>query len=85
MSRPGNLRETMPTVAGWIDELRDAFGADDINASIRAGLQGQPTFYASEGGIEVGTRDARRGITLDRIRLAADDDQLDEKMKRSRT
>lgn len=49
------LRETMPTVAGWIDGLREAFGTDQINASIRAGMEGQPTFFAAEGGAEVGT------------------------------
>ena len=27
MQKPGNLRTDMPTVAGWIDDLRDAFGA----------------------------------------------------------
>ena len=54
MSKP--LRQTMPTVAGWIDELREAFGPDQINAAIRAGLDGQPTFYARENGQEVGTR-----------------------------
>ena len=54
MSKP--LRQTMPTIAGWIDELRDAFGAEAINPAIRAGIDGQPTFYASENGHEVGTR-----------------------------
>ena len=54
MSKP--LRQTMPTIAGWIDELRDAFGAEAINPAIRAGIDGQPTFYASENGQEVGTR-----------------------------
>ena len=28
----------MPTVAGWIDDLRAAFGAETINAAIRAGM-----------------------------------------------
>lgn len=82
MNRPANLRQTMPAVAGWIDELRTAFGAEGINASIRAGLQGQPTFWASEGSVEVGTRDTRTGITLDQIRLEADDRQAEESMKR---
>ena len=54
MSKP--LRQSMPTVAGWIDELRETFGADAINAAIRAGIDGQPTFYAKENGQEVGTR-----------------------------
>jgi hypothetical protein len=50
-----NLRAEMPTVAAWIDELREAFGVDQINQSIKAGINGQPTFYASENGHEIGT------------------------------
>lgn len=62
MAKP--LRDSMPTVAGFIDQMRDAFGAAEINASIRAGMDGQPTFYASENGAEVGTKDQRRGVAL---------------------
>lgn len=50
-----NLRTEMPTVATWIDSLRDAFGADGINAAIKAGINGAPTFYATENGHTVGT------------------------------
>jgi len=50
-----NLRAEMPTVAAWIDQLREAFGADQINPSIKAGIQGQPTFWAKENGLEAGT------------------------------
>jgi dienelactone hydrolase len=49
------MRQAMPTVAGWIDNLRAAFGADMIDAAIRAGIAGQHTFHAREGGREVGT------------------------------
>lgn len=49
------LRHAMPTVAGWIDELRAAFGTEMIDAAIRAGIDGQPTFHARENGHEVGT------------------------------
>ena len=49
------LRETMPTVAAIIDDLRAAFGADAINPSIKGGMAGVPTFYARENGHEVGT------------------------------
>lgn len=49
------LRQAMPTVAGWIDALRAAFGAEMIDAAIRAGIAGQHTFHAREGGHEVGT------------------------------
>ena len=49
------LRQTMPTIAGWIDALRDALGQDMINAAIRAGIDGQPTFHAKENGQTIGT------------------------------
>lgn len=49
------MRQAMPTVAGWIDNLRAAFGADMIDAAIRAGIAGQDTFHAIENGHEVGT------------------------------
>lgn len=48
------LREAMPTVAAWIDELREAFGADSINAAIRNGMAGGDHFYASENGHSIG-------------------------------
>jgi hypothetical protein len=65
MTKP--LRETMPLCAGFIDAMRDAFGAAEINASIKAGIEGQPTFYASENGAAVGTKDTRTGLLLSRI------------------
>lgn len=46
----------MPVVTAFIDDLREAFGKADIDAAIRAGMNGQPTFWAIENGIEVGTR-----------------------------
>lgn len=48
------LRKAMPTVAAWIDELREAFGADPINAAIRNGMAGGDHFHASENGHEIG-------------------------------
>lgn len=48
------LREAMPTVAAWIDDLREAFGADTINAAIRNGINGGTHFHASENGHEIG-------------------------------
>lgn len=55
MSKTGSLRTQMPETAAFIDAMRDAFGADEINAAIRAGLDGQPLFWAKENGHEVGT------------------------------
>lgn len=59
MSEQGNgsMREAMPAVAAFIDGLRDAFGADQVDPSIRAGLRGEPNkFWASEAGVELGTQ-----------------------------
>lgn len=68
--RPG-LRAAMPLCAAFIDEMREAFGAEEINAQVKLGMQGAQTFHASENGIEVGTPahsfDTLRGITLDRM------------------
>lgn len=52
-------RELMPTCAAWLDDLRSAFGAECINASIRAGMAGDATFYASEAGHELGNPKTR--------------------------
>lgn len=49
------MRQAMPTVAAWIDELRAAFGKEAVDPAIRAGIDGQPTFHAKENGQEVGT------------------------------
>jgi len=47
----------MPVVAAFVDDLRQVFGAETINRSIAAGVRGQRgKFWASEGGVEVGTR-----------------------------
>lgn len=52
----GRMRLAMPTVAGWIDELREAFGADQVEPSIAEGMRGEPNrFWAREAGLEVGT------------------------------
>ncbi len=56
MSSSGSLREKMPIVTAWIDDLRAAFGEEAINRQIRAGMNGQKTFWARENGIEVGTK-----------------------------
>ena len=69
--KPGSLRETMPDIAAFIDEMREVFGAAEINASIRGGLDGQPTFWACENGVEIGTRDTRTGIPLSDIVIEA--------------
>lgn len=70
MTKP--LRQSMPTVAAFIDDLREAFGADMINAAIRTGMDGQGTFRASENGNEVGSIlaiDPEKTVSLAEIHL----------------
>ncbi len=60
----------MPEIARFVEALREAFGADEINAIVRRGRAGEPVFFAREGGMEFGTPlataagwDARRSST----------------------
>lgn len=72
MSKP--LRDSMPCVASFIDECRAAFGAELINEQIRKGMHGSPAFYASENGIEAGTKmpEPKKFITADRMVIRSD-------------
>lgn len=51
-----SLRELMPVTAAFIDEMREVFGAEGINQSIKGGMAGVPTFHAAENGQQVGTK-----------------------------
>lgn len=54
--KPKPMRETMPTVAGWVDDLREAFGREAVIPSIYAGTHGEADqFHATEGSHQVGT------------------------------
>lgn len=65
------LRESMPITTAFIDECREVFGEDMVNAQIKLGMQGAQTFHATENGQEVGAPmpsfDELKGITLDRM------------------
>ena len=63
MAKKLDLREAMPETAALIDRFRDAFGAANINDVIRRGMAGEPVFYASENGHEIGTL-GRRGVRV---------------------
>lgn len=66
------MRQAMPQVAAWIDDLRLAFGKETIDAAIRAGLDGQQTFHAKENGHEIGTpirHDENRAVSMLDIHL----------------
>lgn len=45
----------MPQTAAFVDFARQVFGSLAVNAAIRAGLEGQQTFHASEAGQQIGT------------------------------
>lgn len=62
MAKP--MRQAMPRVAAFIDALREAYGAATIDRSIRAGIDGQPTFWACENGQEIGTRATPPGASF---------------------
>ncbi len=64
-----SLRETMPITAGFIDACREVFGAAQINAAIRAGMEGQETFYAAENGRTVGTKSTGMGVSLSDMQI----------------
>jgi hypothetical protein len=52
----GRLRDQMPTITAFIDELRAVFGKEGIDQAIARGMRGEPDqFYASENGITIGT------------------------------
>jgi hypothetical protein len=40
------MREAMPETAAWVDQLRQALGAERIDAAIRAGQQAQRHYTA---------------------------------------
>lgn len=65
MTKP--LRETMPFTTSIIDDFRANWPEADIVAAVRAGIDGQPTFWARENGQEIGTRapyDANKAIAM---------------------
>ena len=44
------MRQTMPQVAGIVDELRQALGAPLVDRLLLAAKTGRPVFYAAEFG-----------------------------------
>lgn len=80
------MRDSMPHVAAFIDEMRAAFGEDEVNAQIRIGMDGAQTFYACENGIEVGTRmpsfEESPGITLNRMVILSKEEAAERAARR---
>lgn len=79
-----SLRTEMPITADFIDALRDAFGKEGIDASIRKGMAGVPGFFhASEAGRSVGTQDIeRRGVSA--AQMVIEQPKKDEDADRNR-
>jgi hypothetical protein len=51
-----NLRHADPAFAAFVDDLRDVFGAEGINATMKKGVAGIPgCFYYNGPAGEVGT------------------------------
>lgn len=48
--KKGGMRQQMPVVAAWVDELREAFGREFIDGQIQRGMRGEGTFWAQETG-----------------------------------
>ena len=70
-----SMRDVMPQCAAFIDYLRAEFGADAVDPSIRAAVRdGMPTFYAEEGGHQLGTPatlpDPARCVSIGLVELA---------------
>jgi len=53
MTKP--LRTVMPFTASIVDDFREFFPEAGIVETVRAGMNGQPVFFAREAGHEVGT------------------------------
>jgi len=61
---PKPMRLAMPTVAAFVDALREAFGADEVDGWIRDGIKRRSGagFYASEAGAQIGQRVQSEGV-----------------------
>lgn len=65
-----SLRDAMPETAAFVDAMREAFGADQVNPQIKKGVGGIPNnFHAVENGNESGTPFEEVGVsfTLDEL------------------
>lgn len=58
-----SLREEMPATAAAIDQLREVFGVELVNAAIRRTMRGEPHgLYAVESGKTFGMKHEPRGV-----------------------
>jgi hypothetical protein len=55
--KPAQMREKMPIVSAFIDQMIAEFGRDGIVTSMKVGIAGSaPTFWATEAGYEIGMK-----------------------------
>ncbi len=66
-----SLRSDMPLVTEFVDALRESFGRPAVDAAIRAGLEGQPTFWARENGLEIGARLPDTGVPVSQMGIGS--------------
>jgi len=64
MTTKPSMRDLMPECAAFIDSVRAAIGAEAVDAQIRKGMRGEPTFWASENGHEIGTRQVQTSAVM---------------------
>lgn len=50
-----SMRDQMPQTTRFIDWLRQELGARAVDDAIRAGMAGEPRFFAEENGHQLGT------------------------------
>lgn len=55
-TKPGRLAESMPEIALWVSNLREAFGDAEMDDIIVRGRRGEPVFYVMENGHCFGTK-----------------------------
>lgn len=56
MDAKKEIREKMPAMAAFLDDLASAFGEEAVWSQVEKGIAGEPTFFARENGKRIGTR-----------------------------
>lgn len=76
-------RDAMPHTAAFLEQMKGAFGGAEIEAAISAAKDGQPTFYASENGIEYGARMPGTAVEVTPPQLSLEDMRKAKQGRRS--
>lgn len=63
MAKP--MREQMPKVSEFVDACRSVWGGALVGEMIRSAIKdGEPTFYAEEGGASIGVKEREAAFTV---------------------